>query len=133
MSSCDAYPETRTRRPNAWSAFLCLGAVVLVTTACATTGALPEPEWGTLVVELEPVEGEILVDGTRYGRTSPGVEHVVRLRPGAYRLELAAPGHLSRRYDLEVLARSITEIRVELWAEVDELDGANETGVGPAR
>lgn len=104
-----------------WMAFACVATLA----ACAgvpTHSALT----GTVVLQVSPAGPVVVwVDDQRVAVRSAGDAWIVAsVLPGRRRVAISRDGHLVERRDVVVEASAATEVLIELWPVVPELDGA---------
>lgn len=97
---------------------------VLMCVGCARSQAVPMAETGPqgIVGVMSNTDAMAVFDEGAPRRLHAGKRSDFIQSPGPHRLEVRAPGYLTKRYDLDVKAKEALVIDVELWPSVDELD-----------
>lgn len=115
-------PSPRSSTARWWSASALLCALVGgpgCASAPATQGASPPSS--LLVLEVEPREASVYIDGDYQGQVEGWSGGAIPVRAGARRVELRAPGHLTQRFDVDVAAREEVTLRVKLEPELERV------------
>ncbi|RDV36687.1 carboxypeptidase regulatory-like domain-containing protein [Bradymonadaceae bacterium TMQ3] len=100
-----------------------------LTVACApnyasTTASRNAP--ALLKLDVEPDTAEIYLNDDYHGVVNRWRDHTLNLTPGAYRLELRAPGHIPQRFDLDLPADQITRLRLRLEPDLHSPEPADD-------
>ncbi len=94
---------------------LCWGAA-----GCAGTQVSGAKQRGYIVLDVEPSDALIYVDGRFMGAVDGWVGQTVVVDPGAYMLELRAPGHISQRFDVAVARDEEVTLRLRMEPVLEE-------------
>ena len=105
-------------RARPWAlAALCVGAI-----GCATTGAQRARGSELATFAVDPDNAEIWVDDAYRGRIDGWRDGAVPLKTGRRRIEIRAPGHITRRLDLDVEPDEELHVEIRLTPDPDSIE-----------
>ncbi len=111
--------------------YLVVGAMFALSlgSGCSAVQTVPTLTRGLLVVDCQPSDATIYIDGKDMGLVSGWRANTVPLEPGAHRVELTRSGYLPYRFDIKVEANRSYTLNLDLIRDLrnlDDLDGPAE-------
>ncbi len=102
-------------------------ALGLGAAGCAGTQISGAKQRGYIVMDVEPSDGLIYVDGRVMGAVDGWAGRTVVVEPGTYMLELRAPGYITQRFDVGVARDEEILLRLRMEPVLEDDLGEGES------